>query len=406
MTLTAAPSVDTTSLAPGARSSWRSMRVPVLAAAVLLLVSVALAVLAGRGATGQFDPESYEPAGSRAAAQLLRAEGVDVHIVRTVAEARAAAPGATVLVTHPLLLPPDQLERATAPAAGVVLIQPSPDSLQAIGSNLLPLLKDDVNERQPGCTLPAAARAGEADVGGIEYARVEQRGTAEPLTLCYRPDEFAQTPSAPLVREGRVTVLGAGDFLTNKRLDSRGNAALALGLLGERADLVWFRPSLSDPALDSGGSKPLEVLLPDSVKVALLQLAFGAVVVALWRARRLGPVVAEPLPVVARAAEATEGLARLYRRAGARHRAAIALREAAVRSIAPRFGLGAVGSDPRAVTDAVARHTGRSTHEIGDLLYGEAPGDDAALVTLADDLDTLAAQLREGSPMKERGQHD
>lgn len=394
-----------TSLAPGARSTWRSMRVPLLAAAALLLVSITLAVLAGRGSSGQLDPDSYEPGGARAAAQLLRAEGVDVHVVRTVADARAAAPGATVLVTNPLLLPPDQLVVATAPAAGVVLVQPAPDSLAAIGSDLVPLLKEDVGKRRPGCTLPAAAQAGEAEVGGIEYARVATFNT-EPLVLCYRPDDFAETPSAPLVREGRVTVLGAGDFLTNKRLDRTGNAALALGLLGERADLVWFRPSLDDPALKAGGSKPLEVLLPKSVKVGFLQLAFAAVVVALWRARRLGPVVSEPLPVVVRASEATEGLARLYRRAGARHRAAAALREAAVRSIAPRFGLPAVGSDPNAVTEAVARHTGRPSHEIGTLLYGEAPGDDAALVTLADDLDTLAAQLREGSPMKERRQHD
>jgi hypothetical protein len=86
----------------------------------------------------------------------------------------------------------------------------------------------------------------------------------------------------------------------------------------------------------------------------------------------------------------------LYRRAGARQRAAIALREAAVRSIAPRFGLSPVAADPRAVTEAVARHTGRPLHDIGQLLYGETPGDDAALVELADSLDTLAAQLREG----------
>ncbi len=399
-------SPDTTSIAPGARSTWRSVRMPVLAGVVLLTVSIGLAVLAGRGATGHLDPDSYEPAGARAVTQLLRDEGVDVRVVRTVADARAAAPNATVLVTHPVLLPPEELERATARAAGVVLVQPTSDSLLAVGSDLVPLFKEDVEDRLPDCTLPAASRAGEADVGGVEYGRLEQRGTSDPLTLCYRHKDHRDLPAAPLVREGRVTVLGAGDFLTNDRVDDRGNAALGLGLLGERATLVWFRPSLDDPALEAGGSKPLHVLLPDSVKVGMLQLGIAALVVALWRARRLGPVVGEPLPVVVRAAEATEGLARLYRRAGARHRAATALREAAVRSVAPRFGLAAVGADPRAVTEAVARHTGRTTHEIGDLLYGEAPGDDDALIALADNLDTLAAQLREGSHLGERGVRD
>jgi hypothetical protein len=140
----------------------------------------------------------------------------------------------------------------------------------------------------------------------------------------------------------------------------------------------------------------LHVLLPDSVQFALVQLGIAVLVIAVWRARRLGPVVGEPLPVVVRAAEATEGLARLYRRAGARQRAATALRDAAVRSIAPRFGLPPVGADPRAVTEAVARHTGRAPLDIGELLYGASPDDDDALVALADSLDTLAAQLREG----------
>ncbi|WP_019878234.1 DUF4350 domain-containing protein [Sporichthya polymorpha] len=396
---TAAPAStpETTSAAPGARTVWQSVRVPVLAVTVLLLVSVGLAVLAGRGATGELDAESYEPAGSRAIVALLRDEGVTVHVARTVAEARAAAEGATVLVTHPALLPPDRLTAVTTDAAGVVLVQPTSAALEAVGSDLVPLVKDDVEDRDPGCTLPPAQRAGRAEVGGVEYGRFAPRPDAPPAVLCYPRAEQERIPSAPLAREGRVTALGAGNFLTNDRLDSDGNAALALGLLGERADLVWFRPSLDDPALE-GGSKPLHVLLPDSVKVALLQLAIAALVVAAWRARRLGPVVAEPLPVVVRAAEATEGLARLYRRAEARHRAATSLRDAAVRSIAPRFGLPPVGADPRTVTEAVARHTGRPSPEIGELLYGEAPDDDAALVDLADSLDTLAAQLRDGKP--------
>ena len=76
---------------------------------------------------------------------------------------------------------------------------------------------------------------------------------------------------------------------------------------------------------------------------------------ALWRARRLGPVVAEPLPVVVRAAETVEGRARLYRRGGARGQAA---RGAARRR--PVAGSGrALGlprrADPPAVVDGGRR---------------------------------------------------
>ncbi len=67
----------------------------------------------------------------------------------------------------------------------------------------------------------------------------------------------------------------------------------------------------------------------------MLQLAVAVVLLALWRARRLGPVVPESLPVVVRAAEATEGRGRMYRRAGARDRAAGRLRAATRTRIVP-----------------------------------------------------------------------
>ena len=94
-----------------------------------------------------------------------------------------------------------------------------------------------------------------------------------------------------------------------------------------------------------------------------------------------------------RAAEATEGRARLYRRAGARDRAADALRGATLARIAPRFGLTG-GADPAAVTEALARRTHRPAHALTELLYGSAPADDAALVALADALDELEREVR------------
>lgn len=381
-----------TSLAPGARTRWASIRVPVLAALALLTVSVGLAVLAGRGTSGRLDPDAYDQAGSRAAAQLLRDSGVRVHVARTVAEARAGAAGATLLVTNPRLVPAETLSSLADRAAAVVLIAPGPQTLDAVGADLAAVGTEDVDRRSPNCSLPAALRAGEVDLGGIGYAAAP--GAApDSVVLCYPTGS-----GAALARSGGVSVLGAGDPLTNSRLDERGNAALILAVLGERTDLVWYRPAPGDPALREGGSKPLHVLLPRSIKVAVFQLAAALLVVAAWRGRRLGPVVGEPLPVVVRASEATEGLARLYRRAGARDRAAAALRAAAVRSIAPRFGLAPVDAEQRTLAEALARHTGGSAPEIATLLYGGTPADDAALVALADDLDTLIGALRGGSP--------
>lgn len=381
------------SLAPDRRSAWKSSRVTALGLTALLIVSVGIAVLASRGTAGRLDPEAYDPEGSRALAELLRDNGVEVHVARRVAEARQDVAGATLLVTDPAFVPPAVLADLAAPAASTVLISPLPDILEEIAPGIGAVGLADVERRDPACPLPAATRAGDADLGGLAYAARSGPGGAatdgEAVVLCYPTGD-----GAALARAGDVTVLGAGDPLTNDRLDERGNAALALALLGEHDDLVWYRPGLDDPALRDGGAKPLFSLVPGAVKLALLQLAIGALVLAIWRGRRLGPVVGEPLPVVVRAAEATEGLARLYRRAHAHGRAGTALREAAVRRIAPRFGFAGAGADARAITEAVARHTGRNAREVGELLYGSAPGDDAALVALADDLDALTEQAR------------
>jgi hypothetical protein len=117
------------------------------------------------------------------------------------------------------------------------------------------------------------------------------------------------------------------------------------------------------------------------------------VLVALWRGRRLGPVVVEPLPVVVRATETVEGRARLLRAARARGTAAAALREASVARLSDVLGAGTAASPP-VVVDAVCRRTGRTSGEVEALLFGDAPGDDAGLVRLANDLDGLEESVR------------
>jgi len=107
----------------------------------------------------------------------------------------------------------------------------------------------------------------------------------------------------------------------------------------------------------------------------------------------VGPVVEEPLPVVVRAAEAAEGRARLYRRAGARGRAAQNLRAATLGRLMPLLGQGRA-ADPVSVTAAVAARAARPAAEVSALLYGAAPADDAALVRLANELDALERMVR------------
>jgi hypothetical protein len=255
----------------------------------------------------------------------------------------------------------------------------------------------------PQCTLADATQAG--DVGfddSMTYNVLDQ----ESATGCYPQNKSPRLVRLPV--NGRtVTVLGSGGPLTNARLVDRGNAALGMNLVGARPNAVWLIPGLPEPG--SAGEKSFQDLVPFGVKLAVLQLMIAVLLTALWRSRRLGQVVTEPLPVIVRSAETVEGRARLYRAQHARDRAADALRAGARERLVPRLGLPrSLAQDPASATEivtsiAVRLHSAgpapgtqpRQWDEttIGFALYGPAPLDDAGLVTLSDLLDDLERQV-------------
>ena len=197
------------------------------------------------------------------------------------------------------------------------------------------------------------------------------------------------------VNGSAVTVLGAGLPFTNERLAEDGNAALGMNLLGARSSVVYLLP---DPPPPGTGRKSFGDLVPFGVKLAVLQAIIAVVLVALWRARRLGPVVVEPLPVVVRSAEAVEGRARLYHARQASDRAAMALRAGALERLTALLGMPrSAAADPgmaNEIVTGIAAHTGEAEAVIGTALYGPPPVDDAELVRLAGYLDELERQVR------------
>lgn len=376
-------------LDPTVRARLNRLRRPALVATVLLGAVVAMVAARSGTARGSLDPDSATPVGARALRVLLEEQGVTVTRVRGIdAAAAAASAGRTLLVTRPDLLLPGQVDALADTAADLVLVGPPPPVLDALAPSVQVVDAVDARPRDPACDLPAAARAGRAEVGGLVFA-VDSAGAGR-VDRCYAD---AGRPTLVRVTGGArsVTVLGAGSALTNDRLAHEGNAALALNLLGGTDQLVWYLPT--PERTGPGGDQSLVSLLPRWVGLAALQLAVVVMLVVVWRGRRLGPVVVEPLPVVVRAAETTEGRARLYQRSGARDRAAAVLRASVVDRLRPLLGLGR-GADPSAVTSAAAGRSGRASADVAALLYGAAPRDDAALVRLADDLDALERTVR------------
>jgi hypothetical protein len=153
--------------------------------------------------------------------------------------------------------------------------------------------------------------------------------------------------------------------------------------------VVWLLPG-TDTA-GPGAASIWDLFPSGTYRVFWWLIAIGALV-AVWRARRLGGVVTEPLPVVVRSAEVVEGHGRLYQRAGARDRAAAALRTAAAHRLGHRLGL-PKGAGAEQVGLAVATLTARPPAEVVGLLAGPAPADDATLLRLAHELDTLEAAV-------------
>ena len=125
-------------------------------------------------------------------------------------------------------------------------------------------------------------------------------------------------------------------------------------------------------------------------------IAVDAVVVvlllAMWQGRRLGPLVAEKLPVVVRASETVEGRARLYRSRRARDRAAQALRTATLQRLSPRLGLGPNAAPPSVVAAVAARCT-VGEQVVQHTLFGPPPQTDDDLLHLAHALDDIERQV-------------
>ncbi|MFC9969538.1 DUF4350 domain-containing protein [Spirillospora sp. NPDC127200] len=372
---------------------WRASRGVLLVLLAMIAIAVALAALRPSTTAQDLDPTSPGAGGTRALAEVLKQRGTPVTVSRRAADAAARAAADSVLVvTRPERLTGADLDRLRAAPGDLLLVAPGRDTLAALAPGVREAAPTFERADDPDCALPAATLAGR-----VLFTNAETYEAPPGATGCYQADGLSRLVQVP--SGGRtVTVLGSSAPLTNEHLAEEGNAALALNLAGARSSVVWLIPDLPEPGAE-GGERSLGDLLPFGVKLFFLELLVAVVLVALWRSRRLGPVVAEALPVVVRSSETVEGRARLYRAHRARGRAADALRAGARERLVPLLGLPrGAAQDPAAATgivSAVALRTGREEAEVGAALYGPEPADDAGLVRLSDLLDDLERQVRD-----------
>ena len=385
---------DGTTARSRAASRWRRWRFLLGLVGVLVVVGLMVVLPAPRTSLDPLAPDSTGPTGSRAVAQILGREGVRVVDVRSIGRLRAlAGPDTTVLVAGaPWILDDDQLTAIRDLPSDLVLVDPgwatSSFTTAVEGGGYQ---EPDPPSRAAGCDDPDAVAAGTITANGSLNAR------SPAATVCFFGEGLGDGGAYAVVQEDarRITVLADPSPMQNNHLAEEGNAALVLRMLGRHETLLWFVPSLSTAAAgdDDPGPNMLD-LVPPAARVVGLQLLLVVLVAALWRGRRLGPLVTEALPVVVRAGETTRGRGRLYRRARAHGHAAAGLRAATASRCAARLGLPR-SATAESVIDAIARASGRRPEDVGRLLYGPPPTDDTGLSTLALELDHLESEVHE-----------
>lgn len=385
-----------------------------IVAAVLALLGALFTLFssaAGVGDAERYSIENAGPDGSRAVAEVLRQQGVDVIAADSLAEARAAVNDAGgqvgILFSDAYgYLDGGRLAELRAMAglgADLVTVDPGSTELDALTDGVANAgAAADSTSVSAGCTLPAAERAGsisqptwayrliaaEAGAGtdaGTDTDTDSDSGTA----LCFPSVDDAYSLIRQPVDQGTVTVLGAGDALTNDSVALQGNAALVLGLLGAHDTLVWYRPGVDDL---EGAAPTIGELTPGWVTPVILLLILVTVAAGIWRGRRFGPVVVENLPVTVRASETMEGRARLYARQSAHARALDALRLGTISRLTVMLNL------PRyapvvEVSRSVANSTGRHVDEVHDVLVGAIPRSERELMDYSDRLLVLEEQV-------------
>lgn len=363
---------------------WRTWWWIGMVAIVVVAVAVVTVWLTEPRPGGPMDASSTSADGAHALVALLRDEGVEVEVAASAADAaRLARADSLLLVAQTYYLYDSALLDELAKAPGdLLLVEPTSHTREALAPAVRTTATGSVGG-EPKCDLREATRAGSVWFGPSNTYEVSHDGTD--ATSCY---------DGALVRyrdAGRtVTVVGTSEFLTNSTLLRDGNAALAMNLAGAKPRLVWYAPQHSEG--QHYGAASIFDLIPDRVGWIVWQLWLAVALVALWKGRRLGPLVAERLPVVVRASETVEGRGRLYRSRRARDRAAAALRTAALQRLTPRLGLG-TNTEPAAIAAAIAMRQGGDPRAVQHTLFGPPPATDADLVHLAHALDDIERQV-------------
>ena len=305
---TPATSAPTTRPSGRARRPRRATAYAAVVGLGLVLV-VLLALTAGRPAD-PLDPQSPGASGAMALVEVLRQQGVEVEVVRSISDLEASRPGrdTTVVVGDPTYLGQGATERlaeATGSAGRLVLVGVDSDQLDVLG---LPV------SAFPGVEVDLVARCSssvalDSDVVWAVDTRYLVDEGADGVNTCFTlPDADSETGEpAPGGEYGSALVevaatsttpptllVGFGPGWSNRLIVEDRHAGTAVRALGSTPRLVWYHPGLAD--LDDGTTGEGPTVWPVWTTPAIVLLGVAVVTLALAAAAASAGSSPSPCP--------------------------------------------------------------------------------------------------------------
>ena len=369
---------------------------PLIVIGLLLSVTVAVTFVTpgGKGNTDDLDPANPGYSGARGLARVLSDHGVTVTVVRSQQELldQSIDGATTVAITGTVRLSGRTAQVAMAhaiAAASLVLLDPDREVTEGMGLPVASHLADlaNVSAGCRGTVVGESFRLARADRAYVPAAG------ASTATTCFSDKTSGGGAMVSLpagVGRPPVILLGDEGLITNGAILDADNAAIALRLFGQSDQVIWYVPSAADISAADSTSRSIA---PAWFQPGLVLGGSAVVLLCLWRGRRLGRLVTEPLPVVVRAVETTESRGRMYRKARDRTRALAVLQQATRRRLTSYLGLSA-SSPTTSVAAAAAAVSGRDYRDVLNLLDSPAAHDDSSLLEIANTLSALEEEVR------------
>lgn len=438
---------------PARQRRWLRLVLPIASALLVIAVTGMFRAIEEPDRTdpAYLSPAADEPTSAGDLASRLRARGIALSRETRTSDAllRAHRGDTTLVIPTPGLVQWRYLEMiALLPeTTRVILVEPSELDLR---NGRVPLSLDDVawatmapapTPTGLACVIPGAEGANRAAVTRSRYS-------GPGALSCY--DQGLTRVS---VGHTEVVVVGSADLFRNDRIGEHDNATLAVGLLATRPTVIWLDLHETEPAPlvnedanpngtpvppslnpgnepdgnpqpgnepqgrgtpppgvaapQSGGSEEPSLwdVFPTALWAILVGVLLMLLLLALWRARRLGRPVHEPLPVSVRGAETLLGRARLYQRATATGTSLETLRQALRPRIAEGLGLHPA-TDPETLTEAVLERLGGNPDKVAAAISGAWPTTEKEMLRLARVLTRIHEAVRGMKPDPDDDQGD